>query len=82
MIRDLIRSFSIQRPRAGLFPPCWDLAKVPVALRSPPFVSYVPDFVAKTESEQTPIPHFFLFKSLEGFVGDLEQNYLFGLVGH
>ena len=45
-------------------------------------VSYVPDFVAKTESEQTPIPHSFLFKSLEGFVGDLEQNYLFGLVGH
>ena len=120
VIRDLIRSFSIQRPRGGLSPPCWDLVKVLVALRSPPFeplgeatfkdltkktlfllalasakrvgelqalssrvawvggdmaVSYVSDFVAKTESEQNPIPRSFLIKSLKEFVGELEQDY-------
>ena len=39
-------------------------------------VSYVPDFVAKTESEQNPIPRSFLIKSLKEFVGELEQDYL------
>ena len=31
-------------------------------------------FVAKTESERNPLPHFFLVKSLSEFVGDLPKE--------
>ena len=37
VLRDLIRSFAIQRPRSGVSPPNWDLSVVLSALRSPPF---------------------------------------------
>ena len=37
VLRDLLRSFSIFRPRAVLSPPSWDLNKVLQALRSPPY---------------------------------------------
>ena len=37
VIRDLIRSFSIQRPVARVSPPSWDLNVVLRALRSPPY---------------------------------------------
>ena len=37
VLKDLIRSFSIQRPRSVVSPPNWDLTRVLAALRSPPF---------------------------------------------
>ena len=39
-------------------------------------LSYLPGFVAKTESDSNPIPRHFLLKSLKDFVGDLEQDAL------
>ena len=39
-------------------------------------LSYVAEFVAKTESEQNPLPRFFLVRSLEDFVGDLPEHRL------
>ena len=36
-IRDLLRSFEVQRPPRVLSPPCWDLNIVLGALRSPPY---------------------------------------------
>ena len=43
-------------------------------------LSYLPEFVAKTESERNPFPHFFLVRSLEDFVGDLPEDRLLCLV--
>ena len=37
---------------------------------------YLPEFVAKTESEHNPIPRSFLVRSLAQFVGDLPEDYL------
>ena len=39
-------------------------------------LSYLPSFVAKTESLTNPIPRSFLLKSLTNFVGDLEEDRL------
>ena len=39
-------------------------------------LTYLPGFVAKTESESNPIPRHFLLKSLRDFVGDLEEETL------
>ena len=39
-------------------------------------LSYLPEFVAKTESERNPLPCSFLVQSLEDFVGDLPENRL------
>ena len=39
-------------------------------------LSYVPTFVAKTESASNPIPRSFLVKSLADFVGNLEEDRL------
>ena len=37
-------------------------------------LSYLPEFVAKTESEKNPLPRSFLVRSLEEFVGDLSEE--------
>ena len=121
VIKDLIRSFYIQRPVRRISPPEWDLDVVLRALRSPPYeplgeatfrdltkktlfllalatskrigeiqslsyrvarqggdlsLSYLPGFVAKTETERNPIPRHFILKSLKEFVGDLEDDAL------
>ena len=39
-------------------------------------LSYVPEFLAKTESSFTPLPHFFLVKSLSDFVAGLDADLL------
>ena len=39
-------------------------------------LSYLPEFVAKTESEQNPLPRSFLVKSLLEFVGELPEECL------
>ena len=39
-------------------------------------VSYLPEFVAKTESPSNPIPRYFLVKSIDDFAGDLEVERL------
>ena len=121
VLRDLIRSFSLSRPRPPLTAPSWDVNKVLAALRLAPFeplescefralssktiflvalatakrvgelqalsfniassgqdlvLSYLPEFVAKTESERNPLPRFFVVRSLEEFVGDLPEERL------
>ena len=37
-------------------------------------LSYLPEFVAKTESVRNPLPRSFLVKSLEDFVGDIPEE--------
>ena len=37
VLKDLLRSFEITRPRVGVVPPSWDLDKVLAFLRGPPF---------------------------------------------
>ena len=45
-----------------------------VAFRGPDLsLAYLPEFVAKTESERNPLPCSFFIKSLEEFVGDLQE---------
>ena len=39
-------------------------------------LSYLPEFVAKTESERNPLPCFFVARSLDYFVGDLPADCL------
>ena len=39
-------------------------------------LTYLPEFVAKTETSDNPIPRSFLLKSLTDFVGDLEEELL------
>ena len=39
-------------------------------------LSYLPEFVAKTESERNPLPRSFLVRYLEDFVGDLAEDRL------
>ena len=39
-------------------------------------LSYLPEFVVKTESERNPLPQFFVVRSLEDFVGDLPEDRL------
>ena len=48
-----------------------------VAFHSPDIsLAYLPEFVAKTKSEWNPLPHSFLARSLEEFVGDLPDEHL------
>ena len=48
-----------------------------VASRAPDIsLAYLSQFVAETESERNPLPHFFLVKSLEEFVGDIPEERL------
>ena len=121
LLRDLIRSFELERPVRSPCPPTWDLCRVLEYLRGPVFeplaskdlrtvtckvlflrsfatakraselqalslsiafsgkdlsLSYLPEFVAKTESERSPLPRSFLVRSLEEFVGDLPEDRL------
>ena len=39
-------------------------------------LSYLPEFVAKTELERNPLPRSFIVRSLEDFVGDLPEDRL------
>ena len=119
VLKDLLRSFEIQRPVKSIQAPSWDLIKVLDSLRKPPFeplisasfrdltrkvlfltslatakrvselqalsakvasnkegyiLTYLPEFVAKTESDSNPLPRFFPLKSLKDFVGNLEEE--------
>ena len=48
-----------------------------VASRGPDLsLAYLPEFVAKTESERNPLPRSFLVQSLKEFVGDLPEKRL------
>ena len=48
-----------------------------VAYRGPDLsLAYLPEFVAKTESERNPLPLSFLVQSLEEFAGDLPEECL------
>ena len=121
VLRDLLRSFSLEAPSRPLRPPAWDLAAVlpflnsavfePLRLaslrnftkkvlfllvlatakcvgelqvlsRSVSFVradaslSYVPEFMAKTESLSNPISRSFLVKSLSDFAAGLDEELL------
>ena len=121
ILKDLLRSFELERPPRSPNPPSWDLVKVLSILRGARFesltscdfqfltmkllfllslatakrvselhalsrrvafqgkdlsLSYLPEFVAKTESERNPLPRFFIVKSLEDFVGDLPEDLL------
>ena len=40
------------------------------------FLSYLPEFHAKTESSVNPLPHFFCVRSLADFVSDLPEELL------
>ena len=119
VIRDLLKSFHINRPIKRNEVLGWDVNKVLNALRSPPFeplqecplrkltqkciflvalatakrigelqalsykvvkkspdliLSYLPHFIAKTESAANPVPRAFPLKSLKDFVGNLEEE--------
>ena len=121
VIKDLIRSFLIQRSRISQSVLSWDVNKVLNALRASPFepleqttlrdltqkclflvslatakrvgemqalsstvvkkgrdliLSYIPHFIAKTESIDNPIPRSFPLKSLGGLMGELEEEEL------
>ena len=121
ILKDLIRSFRIERPLPSSRVPPWDLALVLRFLRSSSFeplrrsslrsltkktlfllslatarrvgelqaisktvsfsgedifLSYLPEFLAKSESEANPLPRSFSVKSLNAFVGNLEDELL------
>ena len=121
VLKDLIRSFKVERPMVPSHAPPWDLAKVLGFLSSSAFepleqaslreltkkvlflvslatakrvgelqavskkvsfsgndihLSYLPEFIAKTESESNPLPRSFVVKSLGDFVGNLHEELL------
>ena len=121
VLRDLIRSFALERPLRPVSPLAWDRIKVLSFLCGPTFepllsrplwivtmkvlfllslatakhvgefqavsfrvafqggdlsLSYLPEFVVKTESERNPLPRSFLVQSLSQFVGDLPEERL------
>ena len=121
LLRDLIRSFELERPVRSPCPLTWDLCRVLEYLRGPVFeplaskdlctvtckvlfllslatakrvselqalsrsvafsakdrfFSYLPEFVAKTDSERNPLPRSFSVRSLEDFIGDLPEDRL------
>ena len=121
VLKDLIRSFSIERPSAPQRAPQWDLLVVLEFLRSSAFeplhqaslreltkktlfllslatarrvgelqavakdvsymgddihLSYLPEFLAKSESEANPLPRSFIVKSLRDFAGGDDQELL------
>ena len=121
VLKDLLRSFSIERPRVPNRVPPWDLSIVLRFLRSSAFepletiplreltkkvlfltalasawrvselqavskvvsfskedihLSFIPEFVAKTESERNPLPRSFQIKSLDSFVENLQEELL------
>ena len=121
VLKDLLRSFSLEKPKQKDLRPSWDLDDVLKHLNSTTYepldsaplreltkktlflvslatakrvselqslsasvasrgqdlsLSYLPSFVAKTESVSNPLPRSFLLKSLEDFVGNLEEERL------
>ena len=121
VLKNLLRSFKIERPISQSRVPPWDLARVLAFLRSPAFeplasldlrqltkkvlflvslatarrvgelqavsslvsfkgnvayLSYLPEFLAKTENEGNQLPRYFELKSLSDFVGNLEEELL------
>ena len=121
VLRDLLRSFRLERPLSSSRVPPWDLLRVLSFLRGPPFeplsacslrdltrkvlflvslatarrvgelqavsrsvsfsggdayLSYLPEFLAKTESASNPLPRSFCVRSLTDFVGDLPDELL------
>ena len=121
VLRDLLRSFHLERPLPSSRVPPWDLSLVLSFLRGPPFqplssfslwdltrkvlfllsletvlrvgelqalsaqvsssgddlfLSYLPEFCAKTESSVRPLPRSFLVRSLGDFVGSLPEELL------
>ena len=121
ILKDLLRSFSIERPMVPKRAPPWDLSAVLKYVSSPAFepisscslreltkrtlfllslatakrvgelqavskvvsfagedihLSFLPEFVAKTESERNPLPRSFVVKSLNSFVGNMPEELL------
>ena len=121
ILKDLLRSFKIERPINPNRAPPWDLSVILSYLKSARFepleavslreltiktlflvslatakrvgelqaisrqfsrkdndiyLSYLPEFRAKTESETNPLPRHFCVKSLIDFVGNLEEELL------
>ena len=121
VLKDLLRSFEVQRPPHVVRAPSWDLNKVLKSLRVKPFeplgsvdlktltkkvlflvalatakrvgelqaisfnvakegsdlvLSYLPEFLAKTESASNQLPRSFPLKSLGDFVGELQEELL------
>ena len=121
VLRDLLRSFCLERPLSSSRDPPWDLSRVLSFLRGAPFetlsscslrdlsrkvlfmvvlatarrvgelqalsavvfesgvdifLSYLPEFRAKAESESCPLPHSLCVRSLSDFVGDLPEELL------
>ena len=121
ILKDLLRSFRIERPLTTSHAPPWDLSLVLKFLASPAFepleraslreltkkvlflvslatakrigelqavskkvsfsgedihLSFLPEFVAKTESEANPLPRSFAVRSLKDFVGNLPEELL------
>ena len=121
VLRDLIRSFKVERPMVSSHAPPWDLSLVLEFLRSSSFeplhqaplreltkkvlflvslatarrvgelqavsktvsfsgedihLSYLPEFVAKTESESNPLPRSFIVRSLQDFASGLPDELL------
>ena len=121
ILKELIRSFTMEGKKEVVPPPSWDLNKVLNALMAPPFeplneaslrnvtkkalfllslasvkrigeiqalsskvarqgtdlfLSFLPEFVAKTESESNPIPRHFKVKALSDFAAGLEESRL------
>ena len=120
VLRDLLRSFRLERPLSSSRAPPWDLLSVLRFLRGAPFeplscslwdltrkvlflvalatarrvgglqavscvvsmsgedvfLSYLPEFSAKTESASNPLPLSFCIRSLRDFVGDLPEELL------
>ena len=52
------------------------LSSTVVYQRSDMILSYIPDFVAKTETADNPLPRLLPLKSLGDFVGNLEEDLL------
>ena len=125
ILKDLMRSFKLERPLVPNRAPPWDLLNVLDFLRGPPFepitsaslrdlsrkllfmvsfasarrigelhavsrkvplqgsdvfLSYLPEFRAKTESEGNPLSRSFIIKGLDDFVGDMQDELLLCLV--
>ena len=121
VLRDLLRSFCLERPVSSSRVPPWDLSHVLSFLCGPPFeplsscplreltrkvlfmlalvtarrvgelhavssvvsfsggdlfLSFLPEFQAKSESEARPLPRSFRVRSLSDFVGDLPDELL------